>query len=171
MTSHPVIRRRAVCVGALALPLCFGAAAAADREVPIDPLGGDRCVMFSRLVPKQLEGNHYVALPLHLVIDNEHDFRALFEPGCAAEDLSAALARVDFSRQTVLGSWYAAPCFVTGFDRKVTRDDQHKVIRYTVTALGAVQACMEMGPQSLNLVAIAKIPAGYKVEFDNRQAW
>lgn len=165
---------RALSVAAVALPLLSGAsvqAALAEPEVPFDALGGDRCVMFSRLVPKRLEGNHYVSLPLQLVIDKEPDLRALFEPGCSADDLSAAMARLDLARQTVLGSWSAAPCFATGFVRQVTRDDRRKIIRYAVTVQGAVQACMGMGPESLNLIAIPKVPAGYKVVFENRQAW
>ena len=175
MTSFDLFRRRrTACAAAAALPWFFVAsaqAAPAEQEVPADPLGGDRCVDASRLVPKRLEGNHYVTQPLQLVIDTAPDFRALFEPGCTAEDLPAVLARVDFATQTVLGLWSAAPCFATGFERKVTRDEARKIIRYTVTALGSVQACMGMGPESLNLVAIAKIPAGYKVVFESRQAW
>lgn len=145
--------------------------ASVSENVPFDILGGDQCYMFFQLLPKEVEGNHYVALPLKLAINNEEDYRKLFDPkllrlSCAQADVSKLIPNVDFSKQTVLAFWASGACSDTGFKRKVSRDDISKQIIYTVTMVGSVRFCTGPGPESLNLIAIPKVPAGYDVIFE-----
>jgi hypothetical protein len=54
--------------------------ASANEDVPFEVLRGDQCYMFSQLVRYQVKGNYTIALPLELVINNEEDYRKLFDP-------------------------------------------------------------------------------------------
>jgi len=146
--------------------------ASASENVPFEELGGDQCFMFSQLVPTRTEGNNIVQLPLELVINDDAAFLKLFDPGimrqsCANVDPSKRIPAVDLSRQTVLGLWSSGSCAVTGFEKKVLRDDIQKSIIYSVSAVSAQRRCMGPGRESLNLIAIPKVPAGYKVVFEN----
>jgi hypothetical protein len=135
-------------------------------------LGGDQCFMFSLLVPQRHEGNHMVTLPFHVIIDDESAYRKLFEPkilrkDCAAVDLTALVPKVNFANETVLGLWMSGTCSDTGFQREVTRDESRRVVRYSVATInGPQQACMGPGPESLNLMAVPKIQAGYRILFN-----
>jgi hypothetical protein len=86
---------------------------------------------------------------------------------CSDADFKA-IATVDFAKKTVLGQWTSGSCD-DSFRRRVLRDDPNKSIIYTVTTVaGRVSGvCMRQVPESLNLIAIPKIPAGYKVIFEN----
>jgi hypothetical protein len=168
-------RLRALILSAIAVVLLFGGNALdalANEDVPFEELGGDECFMFSLLVPQRMEGNHSVALPLELVINNEDQYRALFDPKlirqkCTQSDISKAITKVDFTAKTVLGLWSSGACSDAGFQRRVLRDDINKTIIYSViTVTGSKPACMGPGPDSLNLIAIPKIPDGYKVAFE-----
>ena len=145
--------------------------ACATENVPFEELGGDQCFMFSQLLQYQRQGNQAVELPLELVINNEADYRKLFDPqimrqSCANVSLSEAIPTVDFSTRTVLAFWNSGSCAATGFKKRVSRDDSQKVITYFVTVTHAEIACRGPGHESLNLVAIPKIEAGYKVTFE-----
>jgi hypothetical protein len=146
--------------------------ALAYEDVAFEELGGDECFMFSQLVPMRTEGNNVVELPLELVINNDEDYRKLFDPkdkrkSCADVDLSKLIVNVDFSKKTVLGLWSSGTCMATGFEKKVMRDDKQKTIIYSVSVISSPRACMKGGPESLNLIAIPKVPAAYKVSFEN----
>lgn len=179
MWIRMIARRLGPCrLGTLVLmaSLLFGGCtskALASGDVAFEELGGDQCFMFSLLVPRRKEGNRTVALPLELVIDSEQDYRKLFDPKimkktCVGRDSAKIIPKVDFSQKTALGLWSNGTCADTGFKRIVWRDDARKTIVYSViTVAGSKPACMGPGPESLNLVAIPKIPAGYKVEFES----
>jgi len=144
--------------------------ASASESVPFTELGGDQCFMFSQLVHYQQAGDHYIEQPLELVIDNDMAYRKLFDPkvrrqSCDGADLSKVIINVDFSKQTVLGLWNSGSCAATGFEKKVLRDDIQKLIIYSVTVMEGNISCSGPGLMSLNLIAIPKIPAGYKVIF------
>jgi len=148
----------------------------ANEDVSFEELGGDQCFMFFQLVPQKVEGNHYVTLPLQLVINNDEEYRKLFDPklllsNCSQASPSTLIPKVDFAKQTVLALWTSGVCFNTGFKRKVSRDDIKKQITYTVTVLGSPHSCRGQGPQSLNLIAVPKIPAGYQVIFESAHEW
>jgi hypothetical protein len=106
------------------------------------------------------------------VINNNEDYRKLFSPNlmrksCSGIDLSQIIINVDFSMKTVLGLWSSGDCGDKGFEKRVLRDDDHKTILYSViTVASPVPACMGPGPESLNLIAVPKIPVGYKVVFE-----
>jgi hypothetical protein len=145
--------------------------ASASEDVAFKELGGEQCFMFSRLAPFRLEGDRYVRAPLELVINNEEDYKRLFDPkirrqDCDDIDPSKAIPKVDFSRQTVLGLWTGGSCADTDFDKKVSKDDSQKWVIYSVTVLGSDIACSGPGLESLNLIAIPRIPAEYKVFFE-----
>jgi hypothetical protein len=146
------------------------AGARANEALPFEELGGDQCFMFSQLVPKKLEGDHYVNQPLELVINDEEHYRKLFDPKivrCPNVDRSTAIPKVDFSKKTVLGLWSPGSCAVTGFRKKVLRDDIQKTIIYSVAVVAGTFACSGPGHDSLNLIAIPQIPPGYKVVFES----
>jgi hypothetical protein len=170
-----VRRLRAMILNMLVVSLLVGghaAAALAYDDVPFEDLDGDQCFMFSQLVPtRRVEGN-IVELPLKLVINNEEDYRKLFSlqtlrQSCPDVDLSRTISNVDFSKKTVLGLWSTGSCAATGFEKKVLRDDRQKWIVYMVSVIASPMACMGPGLQSLNLIAIPKVPIEYEVIFDN----
>ena len=145
--------------------------AAASENVPFEVLGGDQCYLFSQLVTTRVVGGAVVEMPLELAINNENDYKKLFDPqmmreSCAGVDPSKRVRDVDFARKTVLGLWSEGSCAATGFDRNVLRDDIQKTITYSVTVLESQLSCSGPGLESLNLIAIPKIPAGYKVFFE-----
>jgi hypothetical protein len=166
---------RALILNILGAFLCFAGlygGALASESVPFEELGGDQCFMFSLLVPTPMEGKNTMESPLELVINNEEDYKKLFNPqimrqSCAGIDLSKVINNVDFSKKTVLGLWSSGSCAVTGFEKKVLRDDIQKWMIYSVSAIGSPRLCMKPGLESLNLIAVPKIPAGYKVVFEN----
>jgi hypothetical protein len=158
---------------ALATLLLFGPpiAGAFAAEVPFQMLDADRCFMFSALVPYKTESNKVEELPLELVINDQHDYETLFDPkimrqSCAGIDRAEAIPKVDFSKQSVLGLWASGSCAATGIKKKVWRDDGQKSIIYSVWVIEAALRCQGPGYESLNLIAIPKIPAGYKVSFE-----
>src|SRR5437868_6526262 len=86
------------------------ASALASEDVPFEDLGGDRCFMFSVLVPTRVESGNAVELPLELIINENTDYRKLFNRGglrqsCAGADLAKLIPAVDFAEKTVLGFW------------------------------------------------------------------
>lgn len=88
--------------------------------------------------------------------------------GCEAEQecLKKDLPPIDFTHKTLLGQFTQGDCGTTGFKREVFRDDKAKTITYFVSAINTIADCMKSsGGQSLNLIAIPKIPADYKVIF------
>jgi hypothetical protein len=101
---------RGLILKALGIALVAGAAgsnASASENVAFEELGGDQCFMFSLLVPTRQAANSSVALPLELVINNEGDYKKLFDPrilrqSCANVDLSKVIANVDFSKKRCL---------------------------------------------------------------------
>lgn len=158
---------------ALATLLFFGPpiAGAFAAEVPFQALDADRCFMFSALVPYKTESNKVEELPLELVINDQHDYEMLFDPkimrqSCAGIDRAEAIPKVDFSKQSVLGLWASGSCAATGFEKRVFREEIQKLIIYSVSVIEAARRCNGPGLESLNLIAIPKIPAGYKVSFD-----
>ena len=164
------LRAGLLLLGTGAFPALYAVDAVASEDLVFEELGGDHCFMFFQLVPKKLEGNHYVTLPLQLVINDDRDFRRLFDPklltlNCSQADPSTLIPKVDFSKKTVLGFWTSGVCFNTEFKRKLSRDDIKKQVTYTVTALGTPRSCRGQGPRSLNLIAVPKIPSGYEVIF------
>jgi hypothetical protein len=158
---------------ALAMSFLLGGcvtSALANEDVAFEVLGGDQCFMFSLLVPKKLEGERYVTLPLQLVINDEDAYRKLFDPKiatCAEGDLPKAIPKVDFSKKTVLGLWSSGSCAATGFERRVLRVDILKSIVYSVALISSARGCLGPGLRSLNLIAIPKVPEGYQVTFEN----
>lgn len=152
---------------ALFLFLGSSGGALATKNVPFVTIDHDKCFLFSALIPQQ-----NTKLSLELVISNEVDLKKIFDSklkrqSCNDNDPAMAIPKVDFSQRTVLGLWASAPCFATGFVRHVIQDDRNKTITYTVTSIGPIRACMGPGPESLNLISIHKIRAGYKVLFAN----
>jgi hypothetical protein len=146
--------------------------ALADGNVSFEKLGGDQCFMFSLLVPHQMEGDNTVEMPLKIVVDSEESYRKLLDPkilkqSCASDDIEQMISKVDFSTKTVLGLWGSGECYDTDFKKSVWRDDQRKSLTYSISAIGSASACMGPGLQSLNLIAIPKIPPGYKIVFEN----
>jgi hypothetical protein len=128
--------------------------------------------MFSLLVARHVEGKNTVESPFELVINNADDYNKLFDPkimreSCSGVDSSKVMPKIDFAQRTVLGLWSSGECYATGFDRKVWKDDVGKSITYSVATIGVARACMGPGPQSLNLISIPKVPAGYAVLFEN----
>jgi hypothetical protein len=168
-------RLRALILNMLGMPVLMAGlaySAAASENVPFEVLGGDQCYMFSQLVTTRAAGNNIVEMPLELVIDNENDYMKLFDPqmvrqSCANVDPSKRVPDVDFSKRTVLGLWSEGSCAATSFEKKVLRDDIQKTITYSVTVLESQLSCSGPGLESLNLIAIPKVPAGYKVFFEN----
>jgi hypothetical protein len=73
---------------------------------------------------------------------------------------------VDFSKQSVLGLWASGSCAATDFRKEVWRDDAQKRIIYSVSVIESPVSCSGPGLEGLNLIAIPKIPVGYKVSFD-----
>ena len=147
------------------------ASASASEDVPIQELGGDQCFMFSNLLSYKTEGDRTIELPIELVINDQQEYRKLFDSriirrSCINEDLSKEIVEVDFSQKTVLGFWVDASCAATGFEKKVTRDDKQRLIIYLITVVEASIFCSGPGLESLNLVAIPKIPVGYKTVFE-----
>jgi hypothetical protein len=145
--------------------------ATANEDVAFEALGGEQCFMFSRLAPFRLEGDRYVRAPLELVINNDEDYKRLFDPkirrqDCDDVDPSKAIPKVDFSRQTVLGSWASGSCADTGLERIVRKDDSQRWVIYSITVVGSDITCSGPGLESLNLIAIPKIAADYKVFFE-----
>ncbi len=144
----------------------------ANENVAFKELGGEQCFMFSRLIPYRAEGDHYVKSPLELVINNEQDYKKLFEPqirrqSCDNIDPSKAIPSVNFAKQTVLVLFSSGSCADTDLERKVLKDEIAKQVIYSVTVVGSDMACSGPGIESLNLIAVPKIPAGYKVFFEN----
>lgn len=165
---------RAFALTTFGMFLLFGGdatAAVAKENVPFEELGGDQCFMFSNLIPYQTAGDRTVEQPLKIVIDNEEDYRKLFDPkdmrqSCANVDLSKVIVAVDFSKKTVLGLWSSGSCAATDFAKSVSRDDIQKLITYSVSVIEAPRRCNGPGLESFNLIAIPKIPVGYKVVFE-----
>jgi len=170
-----VRRLRALILNMLGMPMLMGGlacGAAASENVPFEVLDGDQCYMFSQLAPTRAAGNNIVERPLELVINKEEDYRKLFNPqlvrqSCANVDPSKRIPDVDFSKKTVLGLWSEGSCAATGFEKNVLRDDIQKTITYTVTVLESQLSCSGPGLEGLNLIAIPKVPAGYKVVFES----
>jgi hypothetical protein len=168
-------RLRALILNMIGLPVLMAGlalSAAASENVPFEVLGGDQCYMFSQLVTTRATGNNIVEMPLELVINNEKDYKELFNPqmvrqSCANADPSKRVPGVDFAKNAVLGLWSEGSCAATGFDRNVLRDDIQKTITYSVTVLESQLSCSGPGLESLNLIAIPKVPAGYKVLFES----
>jgi hypothetical protein len=168
-------RSRALILDMLGMPVLLAGlacGAAASENVPFEVLGGDQCYMFSQLVTTRAVGNNIVEMPLELVINNEKDYKKLFDPqmvrqSCANVDPSKTVPDVDFSKKTVLGLWSEGSCAATGFETKVLRDDIQKTITYSVTVLESQLSCSGPGLEGLNLIAIPKVPSGYKVFFEN----
>lgn len=80
--------------------------------------------------------------------------------------LKMDLPPVDFTKKTLLGQFTLGSCGTTGFKREVFRDDKAKTITYFVSAINTIAACLKSsGDQSLNLIAIPKVPSDYKVIF------
>jgi hypothetical protein len=157
----------------LATLLFFGSpmADAFAAEIPFQALDADRCFMFSALVPYKTEGNKVEELPLELVINDQHDYEKLFDAkimrqSCAGVDRAEAIPKVDFSKQSVLGLWASGSCAATDFRKEVWQDDAQKRIIYSVSVIESPVSCSGPGLESLNLIAIPKFPAGYKVSFD-----
>lgn len=73
--------------------------------------------------------------------------------------------QVDFSQKTLLGKWASGSCAARGFEKTVIKDDAKKEIVYSVKVLERNMACSGPGLESMNLVAIPKIPKNYKVIF------
>jgi hypothetical protein len=152
--------RRAVPAALAALLL--GLPAAADTPVAIEELDGDRCYAHAALG----------ARTPRLVIETAAGYAGLFDPAlrrlsCSPDEAAKTVVPVDFARKTVLGAWAAGNCADGGFAHRVLRDDAGRVLRYTVIIRpGPKPACMGPGPESLNLIAIDKLPAGYRVVFD-----
>lgn len=146
--------------------------ARAAEDVPFAVLGGDQCFMFSALLHYRVEGNNTVELPLEFVINDETEYRKLFNTeilreSCASVDLNRIIPDVDFSKKTVLGFWNSGSCAAVGFKRRVLRDDIQKEIIYSVSVIGSAIDCSGPGRESLNLIAIPKVPSGFKVVFEN----
>jgi hypothetical protein len=140
-------------------------------EIPFRDLGADRCFMFSALLSYKTEGGNATELPLELVINNNDDYKKLFDPkimrqSCAGVDPSEAIPKVDFSKQSVLGLWASGSCAAKDFTKSVWRDDTHRQIIYSVRVIEAAVRCQGPGHESLNLIAIPKIPEGYSVSFE-----
>jgi hypothetical protein len=57
----------------------LASSAAASEDVPFEVLGGDQCFMFSQLVARVV-GNNIIEMPVELVINNEEDYKNLFDP-------------------------------------------------------------------------------------------
>ena len=154
-------RRRSGTWPAVAAAFALSVPAAADTPVAIEELGGDQCYIASPEARQQ-----------GLVIETEPLYAKLFDPAqirqsCSATEAAKAIVKVDFARRSVLGLWTAGSCADAGFEHRVLRNDAEKLLRYTVIIRsGPKPACMGPGPESLNLVAIDKIPAGYTVVFD-----
>lgn len=165
-------RLRPIILNATCVLFILGGSAVAFEDVPFEILGGDQCFMFSDLVPRRTENGNVVELPLELVIRGDASYRALFDPkimrhSCAGVDLSKVIPNVDFSKKTVLGLWSSGSCAVTSFQKRVMKDDRQKTVIYSVSAVGAPRACLGPGLDSLNLIAIPKVPEGYKFVFEN----
>jgi hypothetical protein len=127
--------------------------------------------MFSALVHYKTEGDKVEELPLDFVINEQHDYETLFDPkimrqSCAGIDRAEAIPKVDFSKQSVLGLWASGSCAATDFRKEVWRDDAQKRIIYSVSVIESPVSCSGPGLEGLNLIAIPKIPVGYKVSFD-----
>lgn len=164
---------RTVVFGLLTILLSgiHAAAGPANEHVASEVLGGDECFMFSQLLRYRVEGDRKIELPLQLVINDEQVYRGLFtqdimRQSCADTDLSKVITDVDFSKKTVLGLWTSGSCADTGFERRVLRDDSQKVIIYSVAVVGPPIVCWGPGLESLNLIAMPKIPNGYRVVFE-----
>jgi hypothetical protein len=153
--------------GAVALP------ARAAEIVPFQDLDADRCFNFLPLAQQQAGGKQGVGAtaPWTLVVNDAQSYDRLFDPSllrqsCAGLDSSKTIPSVDFATQTVLGYWRVGLCADAGFERRVTRDAAEHRFIYSVTRVPSPKrACMGPGPASLNLVAIDKVPDGYRVEF------
>jgi hypothetical protein len=79
--------------------------------------------------------------------------------------LTINLPPIDFSQKTILGQFTSGTCGTTGFKKEVFRDDKTKTITYFVTAINTIADCMGPGGQSMNLIAVPKVPTDYKVNF------
>jgi hypothetical protein len=160
-----------VTLAALLLFTGGATSALAYEDVAFKDLGGDQCFKFSQLVPRRAEGDKIAELPLELVINNEEEYRKLFDPhslrqSCVGIDPSRAIVNVDFSLETVLGLWNTGSCAARGFRKRIVRDDKQKTIIYSVSVIASPISCSGPGLESLNLIAIPKVAAGYKIVFE-----
>lgn len=90
-----------------------------------------------------------------------------YDKVCQSEQkcLTMSLPVIDFNKKTVLAQYTSGSCATTGFNRKVLKDEHKHVINYVVEPIKSIFACSGPPGQSLNLIAISKIPADYKVNF------
>jgi hypothetical protein len=146
--------------------------ATAGEAVAFQELSGDQCFAFPLAGKAHAAGASPTFTP---VIDNNADYGKLFasnlvKKSCSSAEAARAIVPVDFSRNTVIGLLSSGTCADTGFRRQVVRDDGQKTITYTVAPVaGTKRACMGPGPTSLNLIAIPKLPSGYRVVFQTAQ--
>jgi hypothetical protein len=143
----------------------------ASETVPFEDIGGDQCYMFSDLLRYKTEGNNTTELPLEFVINDEGDYQKLFDPkimrqSCINGEVSKTIDAVDFLKQTVLGLWDSGSCAAAGFKKTVLKDNIKNTIIYSVAVIESMMSCSGPGLESLNLIAIPKIPVGYKVIFE-----
>jgi len=170
MRPHrPALRVAAALLTGILLGLCVGLAQAA-QDVAFEPLDADKCLAFSQLVPSRLDGDKKIELPFELVIEDAGEYRKILDPKLRNADCDEAALKtvtdVDFSTRSVLGLWTSGSCGES-FKKAVLRDDLNKTIIYAVTIVpGPLPVCMRSVVHSLNLVAIPKIPLGYRVLFE-----
>ena len=81
------------------------------------------------------------------------------------ECVKKELPPIDFSQKTILGQFTQGHCGTTGFKKEVFQDDKTKTVTYFVSAINTILACSGPGGESMNLIAVPKIPADYKVVF------
>ncbi len=100
-----------------------------------------------------------------LVINTQEDYQKLLQ--YKNQSCSIQLPAVDFERSTILGKYAIGSCAVYGFDRKYSRDDENRIVNYSVSPkkLFYITHCSGKGIYSLNLIQIPKIPSDYKINF------
>lgn len=104
-----------------------------------------------------------------LIINDAEDYRNFQNTISNARNLSCKSVEfpsIDFSQKTLLGNWGQGSCAARSFEKVVLRDDSKKKVVYSVKVVNAnIGACSGPGLNSLNFIAIPKIPENYKVVF------
>ena len=91
-----------------------------------------------------------------VVIDSEADFRHYFD------STDCEQPAIDFTRHTLLGFYGEGQCSVK-YIRKVERDEENKLYRYTLK-IRSCGLCKKLAI-SYNWVIVPKLPLGWTVEF------
>lgn len=127
-----------------------------DELVDSQVLDGDKCFMFPPGAGRR-------------VIRSQKELATLFDPKyqrAICPMASSLVPKVDFAKKTVLAFWAGGSCAATDFHREVIHDRARNTYTYYVKVNEGDFACSGPGLESMNLVAIPKVPVGTEIKFE-----